>query len=293
MKNTVSTFQTFPLTAPPTISFEFFPPKSDAQTEALWQTILALKDLNPTFVSVTYGAGGSTRDRTHALVKRICEETELTPAAHLTCVGASKDEIRQIAESYWNIGVKHLVALRGDAPEGEEYHPHPQGYAYADDLVKGLKEVGDFRLSVAAYPEVHPQARNPQDDLAHLKRKFDAGADDAISQYFFDTSAYLEFLQAAKAIGISKPIMAGVLPVGNYKQMVKFSAMCGTNVPDWIHERFNGIDEEQIAWSLAVATAAEQCKLLCDAGAKHLHFYSLNRPRLMLAICRMLGVYKK
>lgn len=289
MKEGLRDFQLVPLASPPSVSFEFFPPKDDGET--LWQAILSLAALKPSFVSVTYGAGGSTRDRTHALVKRIREETSLEPAAHLTCVGASRDEIRRIAEDYWRAGIRHIVALRGDAPDGHDYTPHPEGYAYADTLVSGLKDIADFEISVAAYPEVHPQAQSPKADLAHLKRKFDAGAVRAISQYFFDAAHYLDFLEAARREGISQPIVPGILPVGNYAQLVRFSAMCGASVPDWIHERFSDVQDNILHTQLAVATAAEQCKLLCAAGATHLHFYTLNRPDLVMAICRLLGIF--
>ncbi len=274
----------------PSVSFEFFPPKSDKAMEALWHSIEMLAPLKPKFVSVTYGAGGSTRDRTHSLVKRIREQTELEPAAHLTCVGSSRDEINYIAEDYWKNGIKHIVALRGDMPNEASYTPHPDGYGYADALVKGLKEIGDFEISVAAYPETHPQAQSPEEDVAHLKRKLDAGGDQAITQYFFDNQHYNDFLARVRAAGITKPILPGILPVGNFAQVAKFSAMCGASVPDWLRARYDAVEDPAVIRSLAVATATEQCKLLCAAGAKHLHFYTLNRPRLVLAICRMLGV---
>lgn len=281
-------FQTLPLANPPSVSFEFFPPKDDGA--ALWSAILALSVLGPRFVSVTYGAGGTTRDRTHQLVRRIRSETDLEPAAHLTCVGASRDEIRRIAEDYWQAGIRHIVALRGDAPSGQSYQPHPEGYAYADDLVAGLRDIADFEISVAAYPQVHPHARSAEDDMAHLKRKFDAGAHRAITQYCFDAQDYIQFDQRARAAGITQPIVAGVLPIGNFAQMVKFSNMCGAKVPQWIHDRFEGVSDTALAQQLAVATAAETCKLLCAQGATHLHFYTLNRPDLVLAICHMLGI---
>lgn len=285
-------FQTLPLAQPPSISLEFFPPKTEALSDQLWESIQRLGKLKPKFVSVTYGAGGSTRDRTHALVKRIRQETPLVPAAHLTCVNASRDEIRRIAETYWEDGIRHIVALRGDAPEEDGvYRPHPQGYAYADDLVAGLRAIGDFEITVAAYPEMHPQARSMDDDIMHLKRKLDAGAGQAITQYFFDVTAYQEFMTRANAAGITKPIHPGILPVGNYKQMVRFSAMCGASVPSWMHARFEQHAHEPLAPMLAVATAAEQCKLLCAQGAQHLHFYTLNRPELVEAICIMLGIF--
>lgn len=282
------------LANPPSVSFEFFPPKSDEQVAKLWESIRALEALNPRFVSVTYGAGGSTRDRTHQLVRRIREETSLEPAAHLTCVGSTKDEIRTIAEAYWEAGIRHIVALRGDAPASDGvYTPHPEGYGYADELVAGLLEIGAFEISVAAYPETHPQAASPEADLAHLKRKFDAGAHQAITQYFFDTPRFADFLARMQQAGITAPVWPGVLPIGNYSQMVKFSAMCGAHVPEWLHRRFEGVNDPSLSLSLAVATAAEQCRLLMGMGCSHLHFYTLNRPDLVIAICRMIGVFAR
>ncbi|MDB5314713.1 MAG: methylenetetrahydrofolate reductase, partial [Rhodospirillales bacterium] len=229
----------------PRLSFEFFPPKTDKLEEQLWSCIRRLEPLAPEFVSVTYGAGGTTQERTHATVARIVKETSLTPAAHLTCVGASKAEVEEVAMRYWADGVRHIVALRGDAPAGQTvYEPHPDGFAYAADLVRGLKRIADFEISVAAYPESHPTATSPQHDLDNLKRKIDAGATRAITQYFFDTDTYLRFLDRCGAAGITVPVVPGILPVTNFAQVVKFSAMCGTSVPAWMGRLFEGLDED-------------------------------------------------
>jgi len=280
------------LSTPPSVSFEFFPPHTPALGNALWQSLKALEPYQPTFVSVTYGAGGSTRERTHQLVRRIREETKLEPAAHLTCVGASRDEINQIAKDYWDAGVHHIVALRGDPPKGQTtYTPHPEGYAYADSLVAGLKQVADFEISVAAYPETHPQALSPQADIDHLKRKVDAGATRAITQYFFNIESYLRFIEKVEKAGIKIDITPGILAVGNYKQMVNFSQMCGASVPAWVHELFADLEyHPEVHKMIAIAIAAEQCKLLCLSGAKHLHFYTLNRADLVIPVCRLLGI---
>ena len=218
----------------PKLSFEFFPPRTEALEEQLWTCIKRLEPLAPRFVSVTYGAGGSTQARTHATVTRIVRETSLVPAAHLTCVGATCEEVDAVARQYWDAGVRHIVALRGDAPPGTAYAPHPGGYAYAADLVAGVRKVADFEISVAAYPEVHPAAASPVADLENLKRKLDAGATRAITQYFFDTSVYLRFLDLCLAAGIKAPIVPGIMPVSNFAQAVKFSAMCGATVPAWM-----------------------------------------------------------
>ncbi|MDA0261528.1 MAG: methylenetetrahydrofolate reductase [NAD(P)H], partial [Proteobacteria bacterium] len=217
------------------VSFEFFPPKNEEMESALWRTVERLEPLAPTFVSVTYGAGGSTRERTHAIVKRILDETNLTPAAHLTCVGASRKEVDDVARSYWESGIKHIVALRGDPPSSDEHFvQHPDGYQYAADLVEGLKKVGDFEISVAAYPEIHPEALDGSTDLDNLKRKIDAGATRAITQYFFDTDTFMNFLGRARAAGIVVPIVPGILPVTNFSQVVRFSKMSGASVPQWL-----------------------------------------------------------
>ena len=277
---------------PPQLSFEFFPPKTEALELKLWDAIQELAPLSPRFVSVTYGAGGSTRERTHALVRRIRTETDLEPAAHLTCVGASRAEIDQIAREYWDAGIKHIVALRGDPPQGEDtYTPHPDGYAYADSLVEGLKNVADFEISVAAYPEKHPQAVSLDADIAHLKRKLDAGATRAITQYFFDCDHYFRFMDKVAAAGIDAEITPGLLPIGNYNQMVRFSAMCGAGVPDWIHERFKPVAEDAEATkALAIDTAAEQMHTLHAHGVRSFHFYTLNRADLVKAVCQRLGI---
>lgn len=284
----------FPAGAPKDlrVSFEFFPPKTDKMAETLWSSVKRLEPLQPRFVSVTYGAGGTTRERTHATVVRILKETSLTPAAHLTCVNATKDEVDAVAREYWDAGVRHIVALRGDPPEGEtNYQPHPGGYAYAVDLVAGLKRIGDFDISVAAYPETHPQAKNPDSDLDNLKRKFDAGADQAISQYFFGAEPFLRFLDRARAAGITAPIVPGILPVQNFAQVVKFCAMCGTSVPDWMGGLFEGLDDDPETRKLVAATAAaEQCRQLHANGINDFHFYTLNRADLTYAIAHILGL---
>ncbi|MBN8544122.1 MAG: methylenetetrahydrofolate reductase [Alphaproteobacteria bacterium] len=275
----------------PSVSFEFFPPKSTDAEAKLWEVIRTLEPLSPRFVSVTYGAGGTTRERTHATVKRIKNETGLQPAAHLTCVGASRDEIKEIAKSYWDAGVRHIVALRGDAPAGQSYTPHPQGYAYADTLVKGLLEIGDFEISVAAYPETHPEARSTQADMEHLQRKIDAGATRAITQFFFDADVYLRFVERTQKAGITAEIVPGILPVTNFAQLTKFASMCGASVPDWLGKLFDGLDEKPEQRNLIAAMiAAEQCRMLMLAGVKHFHFYTLNRAELTNAICHILGV---
>jgi methylenetetrahydrofolate reductase (NADPH) len=277
---------------PPRVSFEFFPPKTPEMEEKLWQTVKRLEPLAPRFVSVTYGAGGSTRERTHATVVRIRRETCLEPAAHLTCVGASRAEIDEVAERYLEAGIRHIVALRGDPPTGEtRYAPHSHGYAYACDLVAGLKRVGDFEISVAAFPETHPEASSAQADLDNLKRKVDAGASRAITQFFFDVDVYLSFVERVRAAGIAIPIVPGILPVTNFAQVKKFAAMCGAAVPDWIAAQFEGLDEDPETRRLVAASiAAEQCRLLQANGVNEFHFYTLNRADLTVAICHMLGV---
>ncbi|MBO1074822.1 methylenetetrahydrofolate reductase [Roseomonas marmotae] len=280
---------------PPALSFEFFPPRTEALEQQLWACVRRLEPLAPRFVSVTYGAGGTTQERTHATVARLARETSLTPAAHLTCVGASAGEVDDVARRYWDAGVRHIVALRGDAPSGEEgYVPHPQGYAYAADLVAGLKRIGDFEISVAAYPETHPTASSAQADLDNLKRKIDAGATRAITQYFFDTDVYLRFLDRALAAGITVPIVPGILPVSNFNQVKKFSAMCGASVPDWMGKLFEGLEEDaETRRMVAAAMAAEQVRLLQANGVDEFHFYTLNRADLSYAIAHILGARPK
>ncbi len=284
----------FPAGAPKDlrISFEFFPPKTDKMAETLWSSIKRLEPLQPRFVSVTYGAGGSTRERTHQTVVRILKETSLTPAAHLTCVEATRDEVDAVAREYWDAGVRHIVALRGDPPAGDgAYVPTTGGYDFAVDLVEGLKRIADFDISVAAYPECHPQAQSPDADLDNLKRKLDAGADRAITQYCFGAEPYLRFLDRARAAGITAPIVPGILPVQNFAQVVKFSAMCGTTVPDWMGGLFVGLDDDPETRRLVAATAAaEQCRMLHAHGITDFHFYTLNRADLVYAIAHILGL---
>ncbi|MDE1930914.1 MAG: methylenetetrahydrofolate reductase [NAD(P)H] [Alphaproteobacteria bacterium] len=278
--------------APPRVSFEFFPPKTEEMEEKLWQTVKRVEPLGPRFVSVTYGAGGSTRARTHATVLRIRIDTALEPAAHLTCVGAPQDAIDAVARLYWDSGIRHVVALRGDPPAGEgPYTPYPGGYAYAADLVAGLKRIAPFEISVAAYPETHPEAKSPDADLDNLKRKLDAGADRAITQFFFDVDAYPRFVERAHARGINVPIVPGILPVTNFGQVKKFAALCGAVIPDWMPPMFEGLDADPDTRRLVAASiAAEQCRRLQAYGVDDFHFYTLNRADLIVAICHMIGV---
>jgi len=281
-------------TPPPKLSFEFFPPRTEALEAQLWTAIRRLEPLAPRFVSVTYGAGGTTQARTHATVARLAKETSLTPAAHLTCVGATRDEVDAVARQYWQAGVRHIVALRGDPPPGTEYAPHPGGYAFAADLVAGLKRIADFEISVAAYPEVHPQAMSAEADLDNLKRKLDAGANRAISQYFFDPAVYLRFIDRCAAAGITAPIVPGIMPVSNFAQAAKFSAMCGASVPEWLGRMFEGLEEDaETRRMVATVVAAEQVRLLQANGVDEFHFYTLNRPDLTYAIAHILGVRPK
>jgi methylenetetrahydrofolate reductase (NADPH) len=274
------------------VSFEFFPPKTEAMETQLWQAVKRLEPLAPQFVSVTYGAGGTTRERTHATVKRIVDQTALRPAAHLTCVGATREEIDAVLRDYWAAGVRHIVALRGDPPAGSaSYAPHPGGYAYAADLVAGIRRVGDFEISVAAYPETHPEALSPEADLDNLKRKFDAGAARAISQYFFDVWTFLRFRDRCAKAGIRAPIIPGILPVTNFQQVVKFSRACGAAVPGWLAALFDGLDEDAETRRLvAVSVAAEQVRRLQEHGVEEFHFYTLNRADLTYALCHILGL---
>jgi methylenetetrahydrofolate reductase (NADPH) len=289
---------------PPRISFEFSPPKTPEMEVRLWQVVKRLEPLLPRFVSVTYGAGGSTRERTHATVRRIRNETALEPAAHLTCVAASRAEIDAIADDYWRAGIRHIVALRGDPPGGvgvgvavgvataaPRYMPHPAGYAYAADLVAGLKRIGNFEVSVAAYPETHPEAASAEHDLDNLKSKIEAGADRAITQYFFDVDLFLRFRDRAAAAGIGVPIVPGIMPVTNYAQIKKFSATCGASIPSWMEGHFAGLDDDPDTRRLvATSIAAEQCRRLQANGVNEFHFYTLNRADLIVAICHLLGV---
>ncbi len=273
------------------VSFEFFPPKSEKMEQTLWDSVVTLEPLNPRFVSVTYGAGGSTRERTHATVARIAKETQIPAAAHLTCVGASKAEIAEVAQSYWEAGVRHIVALRGDPPsEGQAFEPHPEGYQSAAELVKGLKDIAPFEISVAAYPETHPEASCPQTDLDNLKRKLDAGASRAITQFFFTAEAFFRFRDAAGAAGIDAELVPGILPVSNVAQTRKFAGMCGAEIPVWMNDLFEGLDDHPAARQLIAATvAAELCRKLYAGGVRQFHFYTLNRAELSYAICHLLG----
>lgn len=281
--------------APPAISFEFFPPKTEEMEKKLWEAITQLEPLSPGFVSVTYGAGGSTRERTHHTVKRMIEETRLRPAAHLTCVNASREEVDLVARAYWEAGVRHIVALRGDPPQGAQgYVPHPLGYRYSCELVAGLKRIGDFEISVAAFPEKHPDSPSFEADIDYLKQKIDAGASRAITQYFFDVEHYFRYVDRVRRAGVTIPVIPGILPVGNFAQVQKFSAMCGASVPAWLSALFEGLDHEPVKRNaVAVAVAAEQCRLLLKAGAEHVHFYTLNRADLTAAVCHLLGIPRR
>ena len=274
------------------VSFEFFPPRTDKMESDLWAAIERLEPLGPAFVSVTYGAGGSTRDRTHNTVSRIIGETSLVAAAHLTCVAATREEVDDVARRYWDAGVRHIVALRGDAPDDEaHYRPHPGGYQYAADLVAGLKRVADFEISVAAYPETHPEAAGPEADLDNLKRKIDAGASRAITQYFFDVDVFFRFIDRARAAGVDVPIVPGILPVTNFAQVARFSAACGTSVPQWMGDLFETLDDDPETRKLVAATVAgEQCRRLRAGGVDEFHFYTLNRADLTYAISHLLGL---
>ena len=276
----------------PDVSFEFFPAKNTEDEEKLIQTIKELEPLGPKFVSVTYGAGGTGRERTHNTIKRILQETKLTPAAHLTCINASRSEIDEIAEKYWELGVKHIVALRGDPPQGlNNYTPHPEGYKYASELVAGLKNVGDFEISVACFPEGHPESSSIDEDIYHLKAKIDAGATRAITQYFIDPTVYLKFVEKARKAKIDIPIVPGILVIANYEQFLKFSKMCHTSVPDWIKKLLNGLDSNpKTRDCVAVNITTEICRILTQEGVDQFHFYTLNRAHQTHAICRILGV---
>ncbi|WP_169569716.1 methylenetetrahydrofolate reductase [NAD(P)H] [Sneathiella limimaris] len=277
------------------VSFEFFPPKTEKMETALWQTVKRLEPLDPTFVSVTYGAGGTTRERTHDAVSRIRQETSLEPAAHLTCVGASVAEIEEIANSYWVSGVKHIVALRGDPPDGESaFTPRADGFAGSVELIEHLKKMHDFEISVGCYPEIHPEAASSLADLDYLKRKVDAGATRALTQFFFDPETYLRFLERARAHGIDIPIIPGILPVTSYSNIKKFSAQCGMQVPAWLTHLFEGLEDDAPTRKLVASmVASEQCRILQRAGVTDFHFYTLNRADLVYAVCHSMGVRPK
>ncbi len=274
------------------ISFEFFPPKTDAMEARFWESIAKLAPLKPRFVSVTYGAGGSTRERTLRMVSSITSDTGVPAAAHLTCVGATRDEVDEVVRGYKAAGVNRIVALRGDPPEGvgKPFTPHPDGYRNAADLVAGIRRIGDFDISVAAYPEMHPQSGDWASDIDNLKRKLDAGADRAITQMFFRNSDYLRYVERARKAGITAPIVPGIQPIHSFRQISGFAARCGASIPDWMADRFDGLDDDPETHALvAAAVAAEQVTELLDEGVTEFHFYTLNRSNLVLALARLLG----
>ena len=277
------------------VSFEFFPPHTRPMQDTLWASIRRLEPLAPRFVSVTYGADGSTRERTHEVVERIASDTKLTAAPHLTCIDASRGEIDAIAREYWDMGVRHIVALRGDPPKDvDRYESSGDGYPYAADLVAGLKKVADFDISVAAYPEVHPEAPDPLFDLDNLKRKLDAGASRAITQFFFDADVFLRFRDLCATAGIDSSIVPGILPITRFPQLTNFAARCGATVPGWLAERFDGLDEDADTRRLIAASVAiDQVRTLQAEGIDEFHFYTLNRAELTYAICHALGVRPK
>ena len=274
------------------VSFEFFPPKTEKMEGVLWDSIHRLHPLDPHFVSVTYGAGGSTRERTHATIARILQETSLTPAAHLTCVAASRDDVDEVIRSYWDLGVRHIVALRGDPPEGyAKYAPHAQGYANAAELVAGIRRIGDFDVFVSAYPEKHPDSADFEADIDMLQAKVDAGATRAITQFFFDNDLYFRYLDRVRARGIDIPVTPGLIPIHNYRQIAKFAASCGTHMPSRIARQYEGLDDDPDTRKLVAATvAAEQVQDLAAQGVTEFHFYTLNRADLVFAICHLLGL---
>ncbi len=277
---------------PISVSFEFFPPADDGMDQTLWRSIARLAPLSPRFVSVTYGADGSTRARTHSLVARVQRETPLVGAPHLTCVGASRGEILDIARQYWDMGIRNLVALRGDPPQGQsEYQPRPDGFAYASDLVAGLMTVGDFDISVAAYPEVHPEAASAAADLDNLKRKIDAGASRAITQFFYYPDVFLRFRDRCEHAGIRAPVVPGILPITRFPQVLRFAERCGATIPEWLRERFHGLEEDpETRRLIAASVAIEQVQALVRHGVSEFHFYTLNRAELTYAICHALGL---
>jgi methylenetetrahydrofolate reductase (NADPH) len=281
---------------PVAVSFEFFPPSDDAAQQQLWACVQRLAPLQPNFVSVTYGADGSTRTRTHECVLRILRETQLVVAPHLTCVGASRAEVLQIAQDYWQHGIRHLVALRGDAPAANlspdgRYRPHSGGFAYASDLVEGLTGIGCFDLSVAAYPEGHPESGGVDADLENLKRKVDAGARRAITQFFFDPDIFLRYRDRCAAAGIRANLVPGILPITRFPHMLRFAERCGASVPTWLRHRFDGLDDDpETRRMIAASVAIEQVQRLREYGVDEFHFYTLNRAELTYAICHALDL---
>ncbi len=276
------------------VSFEFFPPKSEKMEERLWQAIRRLEPLSPQFVSVTYGAGGSTRERTHSTVARILRETDLQPAAHLTCVGATREQVNEVIADYKSVGVKHIVALRGDPVDGvgERYEPHPEGYQSSIELIEAIAKTGGFEILVSAYPEQHPESPSRAADIDWLKRKVDAGATRAITQFFFDNELFLRYLDDVRAAGITIPVTPGIIPIANFQQVKKFATMTGASVPEWLEKRFEGLENEDMETRQMVAAAigAEQVMELVDEGLNEFHFYTLNKAKLVYAICHLLGL---
>ena len=278
------------------VSFEFFPPKSAEMEANLWESIHRLAPLEPTFVSVTYGAGGTTRERTHATVARLVKETSLKPAAHLTCVGATRDEIDSVIRAYADAGVKHIVALRGDPPEGpgSQFRPHAGGYQTSTELVAGIRKIGDFEVTVSAYPEKHPESASLDQDIDVLAAKVDAGATRAITQFFFENETYLRYLNRVRQRGINIPILPGIVPVQNFKQTASFAQKTGASVPQWLADRFAGLENDPATRRLiAAAVAAEQVLDLVDEGICDFHFYTMNKADLVYAICHLLGLRAK
>ncbi len=277
------------------VSFEFFPPKSGDMESQLWESVMRLAPFSPDFVSVTYGAGGGTRKTTLATVKRLLSETDLSPAAHLTCVNATRDEIDGIAREFWQAGVRHFVALRGDLPEGaNSYRPHEDGYINAAELVAGLKAFADFEITVAAYPEKHPESPDFMTDIDMLKRKVDNGATRAITQFFFDNDSYERYVERVRRAGIYIPVVPGILPIHNFAQVAKFAAFCGASIPDWLATRFEGLEKDpQTRALVAAAVAADQVMDLVERGVQDFHFYTMNRAQLVYAICHLLGLRAK
>jgi len=278
------------------VSFEFSPPKTEAAERTLWETIERLTPLRPTFFSVTYGAGGSTRQRTHETVARLKKETGIDAAAHLTCVAATQGEINDVARAYWDAGIRHIVALRGDPPQGMggKYCPHPGGYANAAALVGGLKKIGDFQISVAGYPEKHPDSADEKADLENLKRKVDAGADRCITQFFFEADDFLRFRDKTAAAGINVPVVPGIMPVSNFQGLTRMAGLCGSKVPAWLAEMFAGLDDDvETRRMIAATVAGDLCRLLQGEGVQQFHFYTLNRADLTFATCHLLGVRRQ
>jgi methylenetetrahydrofolate reductase (NADPH) len=285
----------FPARAPQRlkVSFEFFPPKTEAMEKTLWEAVTRLTPLHPSFFSVTYGAGGSTRQRTHDTVVRLKKETGIEPAAHLTCVAATRGEIDEVARAYWDAGIRHVVALRGDPPSGMggKYTAHPGGYANAAELVTGLKKIGDFQISVAGYPEKHPDSPDAKADLENLKRKVDAGADRCITQFFFEADDFLRFRDRAAVAGINAPVVPGIMPVSNFQSVARISGLCGSKVPAWLAHLFDGLDDDvETRRMIAATVAGDLCRRLQSEGVDQFHFYTLNRADLTFAICHLLGV---